>query len=493
MNEGNVLTMEQWFPEGHMYPDTMGVDGAGLWNDLQKALGVSGTMPRIGLTGLDALGIEDLSGLMASAEVEEEQLHFWRDIPKEPAYDTVKQWTRLDSFGGSGATGFIQMGDNGVITDPVFARLSKEVKFMAVKGSLYLTAQVTRLVGMHGNIGQTGMETSEETKMMELLILAEQALFYGNSALDITQWDGVIKQIDDAATVQNQIRMDLRGRAPDKYFLERLVQIMANNAANPTHLYLPNQGMRDLRQSLFPETRLGEGSRVGRIGQDFNEYLIQEINADPGRFQLRRTQTLTRGARGGLPLYEPTTALGTAPTAPSTVTGVAAALSALPYRPGLAGDTYFYSVAAVGKGGRTAATASSGVVATDAQKITITINDADANVQFYEIWRNKAGTDGSISTNRLFLGRCARTGSATTFVDDGYTIPGTYDMLLLRLGLRDILFAQLLPVVKRVLPQTLTANDYGIMLFGTPVVKTPTKNVHIVNCGERPQDGIASI
>jgi hypothetical protein len=490
---GNVLTADQWFPEGAVYPEMLGAEGQAVWADVQKSMGVSGTLPRTGLTGLDALGMEDLSGLMASAEVEEEQLHLWRDIPKEPAYDTVKQWTRLDQFGGSGATGFISMGDTIPSTDPTFARLAKEIKFMGVRGSVYLTGQVTRLVGMHGNIGQTGMETSEETKMMELLILVEQALFYGASTLHTTNWDGLIKQVSDAASLANSIRMDLRGSVPDRFFLERLVQIMANNAANPNRLYIPNQGMRDLRQSLVSEIRATEGTRNRPIGMDFDQYLIEEINGTPGKFEIKRTQTLTRGARGGLPLYESLSQPATAPAAPTSVTGVAAAFTQLAYKPGLPGDTYVLSAQGIGKGGRTQGTASAGVVTPDGNKVTWTINSTDANTQYYELFRNRPGSDGTVQTNRLYLGRVARSGNATTFTDDGYAIPGCYDMLMLRLGLRDILFAQLLPVVKRILPQTETANDYCILLFGTPVVKTPTKNVVVVNCGERPQGGVASI
>jgi len=54
-------------------------------------------------------------------------------------------------------------------------------------------------------------------------------------------------------------------------------------------------------------------------------------------------------------------------------------------------------------------------------------------------------------------------------------------------------FKQLLPVVKRPLPQDLMSNSYGILMFGTPLFKVPLHNLHVVNVGSLSQAGITSM
>ena len=57
----------------------------------------------------------------------------------------------------------------------------------------------------------------------------------------------------------------------------------------------------------------------------------------------------------------------------------------------------------------------------------------------------------------------------------------------------EIVFKQLLPVVKRPLPQDLMSNSYGILMFGTPLFKVPLHNLHVVNVGSLSQAGITSM
>lgn len=492
----DLITMDSYLPEWGLYGlENFGVDSRQLYEEVAKALEATGVAHAPSGPGANALGVEDLSGTLASAEIKDKQLHFWRDIKKEEAYSLAVEWARLDDASDAhGAPGFISGSDSGFVSDPQFYRGVKQVKYLAVKGQVNLPTQLIEIVGFRGR-GKQAMDLSEEIKMLELLRNAERSLFFGDSNTCSLEWDGVFRQIDDAANTGNGIRLDLRGNAPDKDLIEYLVQIVGNNSADPTHLYVPNEALRDLRQSLFPSQRMGENYVEGAVGAQFSRFLIEAIGGDPDYVKVRRTQMLTYGVKGGLPLKLTGVKATAAPSAPATVASAAAAHTATSYRPGLASDTYLYAVCAVGKAGRSLHTAAGATVApTAGQKVTLTITEgAGSGTLFYEVYRNPAGK-AATAENLEFVTRVKKTdvGADTTWDDDGYALPGCYHMGLFSIQFDEIVFKQLLPVVKRVLPQDLMANSYGILLFGTPIVKVPTHNIHVVNVGRRPQAGLPS-
>lgn len=495
MRGGQVLGMDVFFPNGQYYPNLLGVHGPMAFADVYKSLIDTGELPRQG-PGVEALGIEDLSGTLAMAEIDEDQLHFWADIEKIPVYAMHGEFTRLEAYGDIfGQTGFIGRNSAGYFYDPQFFRGSNAVKFMAVKYAVDLASQYVRMVGYNG-VGMNVMDTAEESAMRAMLRMTERNLFYASEALSSDQWNGVFAQIDAGANLQNSIRYDMRGAVPSKYTLERCSQIMANNSARPTHLYLPNEGLRDFRTSIFGIQRADEPHNDDTIGVRLRNYMIEELNGTPGKFLIRRTQMLTRGVAGGLPLNIPTEPGEFAPRPPDSVTGAAASNSNPPsYRPGLAPGTYHYSVTSVGQGGRSMGTSITAAVtiSTQGQKSTITITCTDPSCQYFEVFRNKAGVSGTNTDNRLFMARVPRTGNVTVWDDVEYTIPGTYDMGMFQMRRKELNFRQLAPVFKRNLPNDLLGDQKGILLFGMVELRVPKHQIHLVNCGQRPYEGVASL
>jgi hypothetical protein len=489
--DAGLVTWENYFPNAQMTNGEFGPGGNALLVDVWKALDVQPGIPHTG-TGGSALAVEDLSPVLVSAEMQERQLTLWNRMPKEEAYSLDVEYDRLDTFGEDGMDGFIASTDAGIVSDPRFFRGLKTVKYLAVKGQVTLPAQVTNTVGFRG-VGRNMMDTSEEIKMRELLRHIERNLWWGDSAVSSLQWDGLFKQIDAGADTNNGIRLDLRGAPVDKNLLEYIANIAANNATDLTDLYFPNEGLRDLRQSLFPQQRLDENARTGSIGAAFLAFLIESIGGSPDYMAIHRNYLLTLGVRGGIPRNVPTVASANAPSiAGATLTGVAGALTATPYRPGLDAGTFFYSFVAVGKGGWSTGVFSSGIAATQGQGVTLTLTDTDTSIIYYYLFRNPVDLSGATTTNLKFLTRVARTGNATTFLDDGYNVPNTYHVACLTMASDELQFKQLLPVVKRPLPQDLMSNTYGILMFGTPLVKVPTHNIHVVNCGQLAQAGVFS-
>ena len=307
-------------------------------------------------------------------------------------------------------------------------------------------------------------------------------------------WDGFFKQIDDGADMQNSIRLDMQGAPADKNLLEYVAQIATNNSTEFTDLYFPNEGIRDLRQSLFPEQRLNENARDGSVGAAFDRFLVEALNGNPRYMQIRRNQMLTLGVKGGIPRnIPPNTSVNGPSSSGATVTGAGAANVALPYRPGLPAGTYYYTAVPVGKGGWGAPVTSAGIAATIGQKINLTISFADATIEYFLLFRNPADQQTSATSAQKFMAMVNRSGGSTTYTDDGYAVPNTYHICGLTMTSDEIVFKQLLPVVKRPLPQDLMSNSYGILMFGTPLFKVPLHNLHVVNVGSLSQAGITSM
>lgn len=490
------ITMQAYAPGGGYYADQIGAAGPladlDTFAQVHKAISATGELPRTG-PGINALGVEEVQGTLASAEYREKMIKAWKRIPKSAAKSLIPEFARLDDLGDDGARGFMGPTDAGFVTDPRFHRGSNIIRYMGAIGYVDLPTQMIEAIGFGGK-GVNVMNTARTLKMMELLRNIERNLFYGAFRLDGVSWNGFIEQIDSAADEDNSIRLDLQGAALDRYVLSYISQIAANNNADLSDVYVPNEGLLDLQQSLFPNVRTGDNIPDAAVGINFKRLLVESIGGDPEYVDIVRQQFLTRGVKGGLPRRVTSRAARNAPSRASSVTGAAGAWTATNYQPGLRAGTYYYDVQAFGAGGRTLPTTiTAAVTCTAGQAITLSITCDDETVQGFEIFRNKAGESGAIQKNRYYMDQVARTGFITTYVDNGYAIPDTYDVVALDYNADEIYFKQLMPILSRVLPPDLMGNRFALLCFGTPVFEVPTHNLHLANCGRRIQAGVASL
>jgi len=481
---------------GNYYPDyAAGVgdmDRLTLYDQVFKALQATGGLPRSG-PGINAAEVEDLSGTLASAEIKERSLHFWKRVPKKPARSLNSEWVRIDDYGDNGETGFIGGTDAGFTGDPQFFRGNKLIKYLAVKGQVDLPTQLVELVGFGGR-GVNAMNTNQTSRMRHLLRLVERNLFHAHSGVDSLEFDGVFQQIDAVATEDNQCRYDLQGSYLDRYVLIQMSQIVANNNADPTDIYLPNESYLDLQQSLFPQIRTGDNIPDAAVGANFERLLIMLLGGDPDYVKIRRTQMLTNGVKGAIPLRVPSRAGQNAPAKPDAVSGAVVTVTQTNYQPGLPSWTYYYSVCSVGKGGRSLATDIAQSQAPGAGSgVRLQITGNDESIRYYEIYRNESNVSGVQQKNRKYLCRVARTGMNTFFVDDGYFRPNTTQIFVASFLDDEIYVKQLLPPVKRALPQELMANSFGILLFCNLIMEVPMHNIHLTNVGKRLQSGVPSL
>lgn len=481
---------------GFGFGGSASVGGLALFNllmsdpEVVKSLQATGTLPKVG-PGIDAAGVEDLTSVMALAEVREEQLYLWREIPKVGAHDLVIQGTRMDrTHGNYYARGFIGTNSSGNVSDPRLARYTQEIKFMAVKGQVTLPTQFARYVTQTGIKDNSAMQIAEDAAMLTLLKLQEWAIPFADASVDASEYNGIYAQIAPQADADNGILWDLRGLPPDKDFLEALSERASINSASPTHFHIPAPVRRDLRQSLFPQF-ISEEAYRGAVGVRFDQYMVETLAGGESMLKIRRNQMMTLGVKDGMPRYVPTLVSPNAPSAVSAVGGAFAAHTATDDAPGVAAGTYYYSVVAVGEGGAAAATASGGIVnGTAGFKAQLTITCTDPDVSCFMVFRNPEGVSGVSASNRQFMCRVARTGNVTAWEDTGYWLPGCSQAAYLSQRPDELRWRQLMPIMKRPLPQGLMDNTFGILHFGTVELPAPTHHIWIKNIGERVQSGV---
>ena len=75
-SDAGLITWESYFPNAQITSGEFGPYGASLFMDVYKALDVQPGIPHVG-PNATALAVEDLSPVLASAEMREEQLNLW--------------------------------------------------------------------------------------------------------------------------------------------------------------------------------------------------------------------------------------------------------------------------------------------------------------------------------------------------------------------------------------------------------------------------------
>lgn len=476
-----------------MYRDWSGIDGQQLVQqlmsmpDVMKALSATGTLPRQG-PGVDALGVEDVSATMASAEYLEEELILWQRLRKVPAKSLIVEASRVDSYGRGFSPGFIGTADAGFVVDPQFARPTANIRYMAEKYETDLPTQLIEAIGPDGR-GVNVSATNRMAAMGRLLRNIERNTVFGDTRLDGIQWKGILQWIDEQATRSNRCRLDLQGGYLNRFVLAYMSQVSADNHANPTGFYTPNDGYLDLQLSFFPEARTKEGVVSGMFGADFDKLVTLTLGGNPDKMEITRMAMLTYGIGGGMPRRPFAQAADNGPAAPTSVTATAGAFTATPDRRGVKGGTYLYEVAAIGKGGNSLGTVSSSVSPTAGQKVDVVISSSNEQILYYMIFRNKAGEDGTVQDNRFYLASVNRPsgGVSVTWTDDGYAQPDTYHSLQLVINPLRFYLRQLLPVLERKLPPALMTNQAGLLYFATPFLEEPSKQIHLCNIGRQPQ------
>jgi hypothetical protein len=450
--------------------DYEGLTGFGLLpaadtEEIQKALSAGYQSPRH--DGGSALRVESLEATLRILTFSQGHVKLWKDIPKLPAYSTSEEYTVQTSYGGENGP-FTREGELPQVQDAAYERRVELIKYLGTQREVTHPATLVR--NAYGNI----IARETQNGAIWLMERMERNLFRGQASIIPESFDGVDEQIlrDPFASANNVI--DLRGQPLSEDAIEEATNIVVENYGLSSALYLAPRAHSDMSKQFYSRQRGTFGERDGRIG-----YSAKMMETNAGDIALRGNIFLRSGKNNGVKTAPSAATSVRAATAP-TVAAVAGANGSSLFITADAG-TYQYKVSAINRFGESAgAQESGGVAVVSGDGVTLTITDGGGSdaATGYRIYRSVAG--GLAGTEQMVID-IPRQGATTVWIDLNQYIPGTSRAYLLQMNLQSMSFRQLAPMMKIPLATLAASIRWMQLLYGTPIVYAPRKNLIFIN------------
>ena len=463
-----------------------------------------------GAGALAPLVPQSIEQVLASATFTMNDLKLWQMLPKVQVTNTLHEYAVINEHGldldpfiseGGGAS-----SDFGT-SQSSYERKSVKIKYMAER------RQVSDVAGLVGIIGANPNAIAEETERgtMSLLRKVESQLFHGNEDVNGKGFDGIIKQI---ARTSGALRED--GSRP---YSDNVKDHGGINALLPTDLH-------NILGELYSSPRFGRPDFImmePRVYANLIKQSVQDGRHDSMmlvNYGDRGVQTFgagpnlhVMGPQGPVPIVSPTF-LSNQFAAPSAASSSATGLPSFSGTAGALGGAgvtfsivrkaetvvgssefkaadagaYIYKVVLVNSIGYSAPIQfpAINIVADDVVEFKIVANEfqnlADGSFRIYRSDKNGAASTCKLVQEISFANAVALKGAlALGWQDWGHNINGTSSVIFGQMTQDNIEFAKLLDFIRRPLAETSSAKQFLLMLFGSPVVKTPKKNYVLRN------------
>lgn len=443
-----------------------GAIGGEQFEELQKALTAGYGTDVSTFTGGSALRIQSLDKTMFATIQENEHFKLFNALVKSNATATVDEWTEQSNVGGrlGGSTN----SELGVVNGAqgTYKRRVGQVKYLMTR------REVSFVATLGNNIVEA--EAVEQTNgALQLLTDAEFLAFEGDSTVVPTEFDGIFAQIAAGITA---------GDVPSDHMLDAGAQSLASinlvnqaaatisgfgNFGKPTHMFLSQNCQADFDTGLDPAFRvpltdvhnggISLGSPVVGIRTSWGN-----IANMPDVFIRDQAQTVPYEVlnSGDAALYSA--------IQPVSVTAAQSGDASSTFTAARAGN-YYWFVTGLTAAGESAgvATAQTAVVAGNRVTLTITAS-AGGTETGYAVYRSRLGGTNAASDMRL-MGRIAKAGATTTYIDQNLNIPGTTKAYILNMqsSAGAITWRQLLPMMKFAFYPTATVTvPWAQLLFG---------------------------
>jgi hypothetical protein len=301
-----------------------------------------------------------------------------------------------------------------------------------------------------------------------------RALYTGDADSVPLEFNGITKQLIDG----NAIVIDCLGLPIASTDIENAAQQALENFGNPTVMFSNSKVFTDFGKQYAGSQRfIAPDAPAGRAGTPITGY---------------NTQVGTVGfesdifcKRGDVPPAAATSAK--APAAPTIAPGNIGANSASLWLASDAGN-YKYQVTSVNAFGESAPSAISGAQALVAgQSVDVVITDGGGvyPATGYKVYRTEKG--GSTAYYIGYRTNRAKTGGAyintTTYTDINSWRPHTFQALMLDMTPQSLTFRQLSPMIRMPLAIVAPSIRWMQLLYGTPIVFAPKKNILFKNVG----------
>lgn len=430
---------------------------------------------------LSPLVPQSIEGSLSSATHTMQELSLWPMIPKTSVSNTLHEYVVVDDHGFD-LDPFIPEGggssDDFATNESRYRRESVKIKYMAERRQV---SDVATLVGL---IGDNRNAIAEETMRgtMSLMRKVEKQLWYGSEALNANGFDGILKQMRDNAPSENLI--DLSGSSITPLLLQDALgeAYSAPNFGRPDCIYVEPRVHADLIKQAVASGRHDQFQVLANQSQGLT-YGSQSINimAPFGPVPVKAAPFLHFASKRPAAGFAGHGIAGDLNVAIASANAVNAASK---FGASDAGD-YIYSIIGVGPKGLSKMKVLAAETVAQGESVTITL-PADANYSMYRIYRSAKDLD----SGHLLIAECAADG--TDFVDhnDGISTDksnqqkyGCSPILLAQHDPQVMEFVRLLDFIRRPLAETASVKPFLLMLFGSPIVKVPSKMMLIENVG----------
>lgn len=454
--------MEQELMAGQV--DGFGESSLAELAELRKALDIGYTQPTTGV-GFDALRVESLESTLKILTFSSAHIRLWQAINKLDAYSTVEEYNRLVEYGAE-AGGFVAGGALPETEDTTYERADQKVKYVGTTREVNHPATLVRTVPADLIAQET------QNGVLWLLGKINRALYEGNALVIPLEWNGLTAQIlSGSGTV-----IDLRGQPLSKDDIENGSQIIVDNFGVPNKFFSNPKVFTDFSKTAYPMQRFNTPGAGGIVGTPIRGYntLIGQVDFEPDVF-------VRRGA------VVPTSYPAKAPGKPTLTPSLPGATAGSLFGVADAGAYKFQitGINAYGEGEPCALSAGQTVAAGEAVGLSIADGGGTYPATGYKIYRTEKAGSVAYFTG-LYLAR-AKIGSAytspTTTVDKNEYLPRCFSGLMLDMSAQSLSFKQLSPMIKMPLAITTPSIRWMQLLYGTPIVYAPKKNIVFRNIG----------
>lgn len=422
-----------------------------------------------------AFRTESLERVQRNATFRAEHLKFWRLMPKKPAFNTVEEYNRVESYGPSGVQLFITEGALPPESDPTVSRQFLYLKYMGV--TQRVTHQMTLVRPAHGNV----LANITVAGAMRLLEGMERSLIGADSELDPVQFDGIAAQIERGAGSTNVI--DMRG-APlneDAVCDASLIASDEPNYGQITDLIGSPKAKNDFLKALFPRGRHDQFQKTdkGFVGLD-----IRGVATPSGDVVFHSNVFMNEGG-----LASAVTAYGDVslrPATPVVTTPLASPATTGSLFTGSDAGTYRYQIVAANASGNSAPVSVGSVAVISGDAVTFGITPG-AGPQPTHWWLYRSAKDGAAASERLIVKIVNDDAMGeTTITDLNEDLPGTTKAIGVQNNEDNWAFKMLAPMMKIPLATIDGTIRWQQVIYGAPVLYTPKHNVLFKNIGRAP-------
>jgi hypothetical protein len=476
-----MIGMAQYSPQAQGSFNGFGVDQGANVGELSKALEAGYAITN--QTGGSALRVESLEGSLKVVTYTAHHIKMWKKIPKSPAYSTVEEYNQLIDY-GSDANAFVQEGELPPTEDTSYARRTSLVKYIGTTREV--THPMTVVHPAHGDV----IALENQNGILWVLNRIEKALFSGDSSLafdgEAEQWDGMDALIDPTSFI------DLEGQPIQEADVEEGANLLVEQYAYPTDLWLGTRVSSDLVKTFYPKERVNlPAPQNGQVGLSVNSVMTQA-----GVMELNPNVFLKR-----LPSPPAAATSANAPISPASITSAVSGTDG-DFEKGAPTGTnaYAYAVTACNRFGESAPTliaASQDV--TDANKaagvhVDLQITNPVVGAyppEYFRVYRTQpmaggAAVPASLALYSLVLQfpTSSIVNAGTTDVDDvNLLLPFTEIAYMGEMTPAVLTFRQLLPMLRMDLAVLAPAFRWMILLYGTPILFAPKKWIRFINVG----------